>query len=309
MKSAAKGSLSPIAAAATAAALCAIPETAFGQAWGSAGVAFSVSFGHQIEVGISMDARLTVLVSDLVAASCIEVRPAGLGPYGQAGWYSRTGWRFGAGVHGGGILIDAQPVSLDGEMGWSFRRRLAPEASSPTASPASPAASASSRPSPNPSPSSAEARPTGQVADLEVPGNGPSSSPRASAGSRNGSHGLHFGLTVQTAVPPLFPILGLQLPLGFDIPITARARGPLFMSGLGINLPTPFVSLRGGCLVASSAHPFQLRFESNCPNSTEPCMPASLRTHRAAGVASHLAPHKSCRALASLACAVLKSRG
>lgn len=238
--------LSPVAAAAaTAAALCILPSIASaqytpGQAWVSSGFAFSASFGRQVEVGLSMDLRLTGLLNGTVDPGCAPAVGAGLGPYAQAGWYSRTGWRFGLGLHGGGTFAPGL-ASADGELGWSYRRRLVRQSPEPDARPDNPAvrvAAGESSPSPN---RAAGDLPT-QEADLEVPGKGtpaPPPPPPPPADPFVGSHGLHFGFVLEIVPPPIY-FLGFQLPLGFELPLSGRGRGPAFAAGLGTRLPNTF---------------------------------------------------------------------
>ncbi len=90
--------------------------------WISTGVAFSVSFGQGIEVGLILDLRLSGLVNGLIYNPCRRIPRAGLGPYFQTGYYHRTGWRFGGGIHGGGQLFPYTD-NLDGELGYTFLLR------------------------------------------------------------------------------------------------------------------------------------------------------------------------------------------
>ena len=197
-------------AAASAVALYATPATATEPLWASGGLSFSLSFGREVEVGVVLDVRMTVMLSEIIDPYCSSPPPAGMGPYGQAGWYSRSGWRFGAGVHGGGEL-DAYPAGVDGEIGWSYRRSMAAAAYRPPA----------------------EAGPqTGQEAGDPLAG----------------SHGLHLGINGQVA-PPELKVLGFQLPLALDIPLSSPLRGPVFATGLGLRIPGIFAPHRATCVI------------------------------------------------------------
>lgn len=117
----------------TAAALCALPAWAFadeGDLAASTGVAFSASFGKHIEVGVGFDLRLTVLTKGDAYESCSYYPRSGAGPYVQAGWYSRTGWRVGVGTHGGGE-VKSNMYGLAAEFGWSYMLRAEPLPSGP----------------------------------------------------------------------------------------------------------------------------------------------------------------------------------
>lgn len=201
----------PVTAAATAVLLCAAPQPAAAgtpPVMLSAGIAFSVSFGRAIEVGLGLDLRLLGLFPDQ-STQCSGVVPltarAGLGPYGQAGWYSKTGWRFGAGLQGGGE-ISGQVYGLLGELGWSYRRAFI---------------------------SRARQLPGAPAILHELGGH------QRSAGWVRGSHGLHFGLLGQ-ATPSATNILGIQLPIGLDLPLSSTNWGAVFTTGIGLRAPGVF---------------------------------------------------------------------
>lgn len=220
--------LRPVAAAATAAALFGMPSEVSAQpAWVSTGVAFSVSLGKKIEVGIAMDVRMTVLITELLPTSCVSDPTAGLGPYGQFGWYSKTGWRFGAGVHGGGDLLTL-PVGFDGELGWTYRQRGFLEVS-------------------RDDDHRTEVRPPTPDLDQEIPGQGPP--PRdiaAPVPSRRGGHGLHLGL-VTLSEPYQLVLAGFQFPISLDIPVSGNFW-PQFNVGFGIRFPGTFGLPRSACV-------------------------------------------------------------
>lgn len=245
MSTADRSAFLPVATAATAAALWVTPATVQAQpVWASSGVAFSVSLGRQIEVGVALDLRLTVSVGDKLVSLCSDLSmPGGLGLYGQAAWYSRTGWRFGAGLHGGGSLVD-WPASFDGELGWSYRRRLPPGSLAPTA------ATAAAVPTPPATPLASVPPQTVPSADPddEVPGQGAPKSRAAPVPLHTGSHGLHLGFIAQATPLELF-LLGFQLPLGLDLPLSNVARGPFFTTGFGIRFPGTFGLPRSPCTI------------------------------------------------------------
>src|SRR5262245_29180223 len=104
MASSSRTRKSSIAAAASAAVLASAPRPALALDFDivavSPGIALSLVFGRRIEVGVSMDLRVTVLFDGRID-QCSTNSRGGAGVYAQAGWYSTTGWRFGSGIHGG----------------------------------------------------------------------------------------------------------------------------------------------------------------------------------------------------------------
>lgn len=110
-------------AAIGAAALMAAPTPAHAQEGGSvaisAGLSFNVSFGQKTNFGLGFDLRVTGLVEGGRTMPCDSKSRMGFGGYAQATWLNFSAWRFGAGGHGGGEIVD-QIFALDGELGWTY---------------------------------------------------------------------------------------------------------------------------------------------------------------------------------------------
>jgi hypothetical protein len=77
----------------------------------SPGLMFSLSLGDKTAFGLGLDARYTAVFG----------RAAGVGAFAQATWLNFSAGRFAAGAHGGGWPGIPAPISLDGELGWTYR--------------------------------------------------------------------------------------------------------------------------------------------------------------------------------------------
>jgi hypothetical protein len=76
---------------------------------------FSLSIGDRTAFGLGVDTRFTRTFKGA------DYNYHGVGAFAQATWLNFSAGRFAAGVHGGGDLAAGGAVSLDGEVGYSYR--------------------------------------------------------------------------------------------------------------------------------------------------------------------------------------------